>query len=160
MFSFFNKRKKRGFSVLEIITGVTIMTILAGLTVPMFYTSRSSAMNSKVKQELDSIAGAMRNYYIDKLTLADVSPDGTLTKLNQTRYISVIPEDPWGQNYKVGLKWVPDGDDNPTTGTIVFVASSGPDGTFQTILDRENPLFDGEIPSGSDDVVLIVLKIE
>lgn len=98
MFSAMRNRKRKGFSLMELILVVAIMAILAGVLTPMVFASKRAAQDAKALSELDAIATACRAYYSDHNTMAGI----TMDLLAEGGYISQAdPVDPWGNAYDV-----------------------------------------------------------
>jgi prepilin-type N-terminal cleavage/methylation domain-containing protein len=58
-------RQPNGFSLVEILTVITIIAILAGLTLAAFSGVQRSAFRSRAKNEIGALAGALENYKAD-----------------------------------------------------------------------------------------------
>lgn len=63
-----NKRKNKGFSLIELIIAIAILVILTGLLAPQFMKYIERAKQAKGIQTLDSINNGVQVAYIDALT--------------------------------------------------------------------------------------------
>lgn len=65
---YYNKRKNKGFSLIELIIAIAILVILTGLLAPQFMKYIERAKQAKGIQTLDSINNGVQVAYIDALT--------------------------------------------------------------------------------------------
>lgn len=89
-----NKRKKRkGFSMLELVIIIMIMTVLAGTMTNMYFQSKEQARIAKADNETNSIVSAMRAYFAVK---GKFPPLATVwSELTNNGYLPSVPVDPW-----------------------------------------------------------------
>ncbi len=95
-------RKRRGFSLVELMVVVTILGILAAIVLVNFSGSTIRARQSAAATQIASFQTAIGLYHtyhgkypggLDELTKAD-------SKNNNKYYLKSIPKDPWGNGYK------------------------------------------------------------
>ena len=95
--------KRKGFSMLELVITIMIMTVLAGVMSPMFFQSKESANLAKADSEIGAIASALRMYYAQngKFPASATIADATTTVLPLLADAGLIPSgtqrDPWGR---------------------------------------------------------------
>ncbi len=115
---------RRGFSLIELLVVVAIIAILVGVATPYYADYVKDSKRTKALQDLDVLKQAVVLYNSQEDlpyqgTIATTSPylpvlgEGDYNGL-QGRYLTYIPVDPWGKNYKLD----PYG---------AFVYSEGPD---------------------------------
>lgn len=61
------KHRRRGFTLPEVIVVILIISILAAMALPKFFSFREEAKNAVEKQEVGSIRVAITNYYIESI---------------------------------------------------------------------------------------------
>jgi type IV pilus assembly protein PilA len=73
----------RGFTLVELITVMVIIGVLAGIAIPLFLNQRSSAYESQIESDLHNAATAEESYalhhdgvYLTSGTAADLSDEG------------------------------------------------------------------------------------
>ena len=76
-------RDDRGFTLVELITVMVILGILAGIAIPLFLNQRSTAFETQVKSDLHNAAIAEESYalhhdgaYLTTGTAADLTVEG------------------------------------------------------------------------------------
>ncbi|MBV9096953.1 MAG: prepilin-type N-terminal cleavage/methylation domain-containing protein [Frankiaceae bacterium] len=77
------RRGDDGFTLVELITVMVIVGVLAGIAIPLFLNQRSTAFESQVKSDLHNAAIAEESYalhhdgaYLTSGTAADLSDEG------------------------------------------------------------------------------------
>lgn len=80
----------RGYTLLEVMTVVAIVGILATLAVPVYQTSVIRAKESSLRKSLFVLRDVIDQYYADHGQYPD-----TLNDLTEKKYIRNIPEDPF-----------------------------------------------------------------
>lgn len=89
------RRRREGFSLIELLIVVAIIAALVGVAVPFFQDNLSEAQRTKAGQDLEVIKKAIALYDAREprpLTGTDLSP-------LLGRYMQEMPEDPWGNQY-------------------------------------------------------------
>jgi len=87
-------RKKSGFTLIEILTTMTIIAVLAGLALVSFQGARKTARDGKRKADLEQIRSALEMYRADNPTIGYPANLSALTG-----YIT-LPSDPLpGRSY-------------------------------------------------------------
>jgi general secretion pathway protein G len=79
----------RGFTLIELMVVMLILTILAGIAIPTFVGSLRAARESNLKQDLHVMRVAIDNYTDDKLKAPQ-----TLDDLVSAGYLKSVPVDP------------------------------------------------------------------
>src|SRR2546423_1341604 len=64
-----------GFTLIEIMVGIVIIIIFAGVLLPMVLTARKAARNQRLKADLNTIAVALEAYRMDFQDYPTISPD-------------------------------------------------------------------------------------
>ena len=82
--------KQRGFTLIEVLIVVTLVVILAGVSLATYQNSVRRAREATLKEDLFRMRDAMDQYYADKnkwpSSLQDLVTDG---------YLRAIPKDPF-----------------------------------------------------------------
>ena len=61
----FNKRDKKGFTLIELMIVIAIIGILAAIAIPQFTTYRTRSLNSAAVADLRNAATAQESYFVD-----------------------------------------------------------------------------------------------
>jgi general secretion pathway protein G len=105
-----HKRKKAGFTLLEIMVVIVILGILGAIVAPKFMDEPHKARVVKAKLQIGNLSTALNKFYLDNgfyptteqglQALVRKPTVGRIPK-NYTPggYISKIPKDPWGEDY-------------------------------------------------------------
>lgn len=120
----------QGFTLMEILIVVVILSILAITVVPQFMDAPDKARVAKTKSDVKNIETALSMYKLDNFSFPSTSqglnaliqkPSGTPEAKNWKPggYISQVPNDQWGNPYQYL---------NPGNKSIVDVYSFGADG--------------------------------
>jgi len=107
-------KKKKGFTLVELLIVVTIISILAGAVIPNFMGARTKAQVVRAFTDMDAIAKAEEMYYMDHI---DTGYTETLDDLTPT-YIQTLPTAPW-DDYRVSV----------SSKTAYVILNDGPDDT-------------------------------
>jgi general secretion pathway protein G len=83
-------RKRRGFTLIELMIVISIMIILMGIAVPLYQRSLIRARESVLREDLYTLRNAIDQYTLDKQRAPQ-----TLTDLSQSGYVKSIPKDPF-----------------------------------------------------------------
>jgi len=84
-----NRRTQSGFTLIELIIVMTIISILATLAIPYFAAAIKHAREAVLKEDLQTMRMAIDTYTMDK----QKAPQ-SLDDLVQEGYLKAIPEDP------------------------------------------------------------------
>ena len=82
-------RTARGFTLIELIVVMLIISLLASLAVPRYFGSVEKSKSAVLKEDLSLMREALDKYYGDN----DKYP-GTLDELVSRKYLRSIPRDP------------------------------------------------------------------
>jgi len=125
------KQKSQGFTLIEVMVVVVILSILAVFVVPKIMDKPEQARKTQVMQNLRIIEQSLNMYKLDNSNYpsTDQGLDALVTKpsgspeprsWNTEGYINRLPKDPWGGDYQYL---------NPGTHGKIDIFSFGPDGT-------------------------------
>jgi general secretion pathway protein G len=103
--------RKRGFTLMEILIVVVILSILAVAVVPQFLDSPDKAKMARAQADVKNLETALSMYKLDNANFPSTSqglqalvqkPAGTPEARNWKPggYISKLPDDPWGTPYQ------------------------------------------------------------
>jgi general secretion pathway protein G len=101
----------RGFTLIEVMVVVVILSILAAVIVPQIMDKPEQARVAKAKQDIRALETALKMYKLDNFTYPSTDqglealvskPAGTPEAKNwkQGGYIARLPKDPWGDPYQ------------------------------------------------------------
>lgn len=104
------RRTADGFTLVELMVVVVILSVLASLVVPRFMDRPDEARAVKVRQDIQSIQAALDLYRLDNHSYPSTEqgldalverPAGTPPAPNWKAggYLPQMPEDPWGRPY-------------------------------------------------------------
>lgn len=107
--------KKSGFSLIELLVVVAIIAILVGVATPYYSDYVKESKRTKAKQDLDALKQAVVLFnsqedspYLGVLATGTTATEGKLPILGETdfnglqgTYLTYVPTDPWGKNYKL-----------------------------------------------------------
>ncbi|MCQ9617064.1 type II secretion system major pseudopilin GspG [Paenalcaligenes niemegkensis] len=101
-------KNQAGFSLIEIMVVVVIMSIMAVLIVPNLMDRPDQARATAARQDVASIMQALKLYRLDNGSYPDneqglsalvVKPSTGRTPNNWRSYLERLPDDPWGNPY-------------------------------------------------------------
>jgi general secretion pathway protein G len=135
-----NLRKNKGFTLIEVMVVVVILSILAAIVVPKIMDRPEQARVTKARSDIRAMEAALNLYRLDNMiypttdqglealvTQPSDSPEPKNWK--QGGYLDRLPNDPW-QNPYLYL--------NPGSHGAIDIYSSGPDMQAQTDDDIGN----------------------
>lgn len=106
------RRKKAGFTLVEILVVVVILSILAGLVVPRIMSRPEEAKQAKARMQIASLETALKLFKLDSgfypdteqglSALVEKPSTGRIpTKWRAGGYLDKgrVPKDPWGQEF-------------------------------------------------------------
>ena len=100
------KTRRAGFTLVELLTVVAIIALLAALILGLASNAQSKAAESRAESEVSQLAGVVTDYQVkygqvpaNKEVLADflTSINHSLTNENRA---TEMPLDPWGNHYE------------------------------------------------------------
>jgi len=126
-----NRRQSSGFTLIEVMVVVVILSILAVFVVPKIMDKPEQARKTQARQNIRIIESALNLYKLDNFQYpsTDQGLEALVTKpsgspepknWNKDGYIERLPKDSWGNPYQYL---------NPGTHGKIDVFSTGPDGT-------------------------------
>jgi general secretion pathway protein G len=134
-----DKKKIRGFTLIEIMVVLVIIGIMAGLIAPKVSGRLDQARKITAKTDISTIINALRLYKIDNIRYPtkDQGLDSLIKKpttapipnnYRNEGYLEKLPKDPWGNDYVYV---------NPGKHQEIDVYSVGPNGDSTTIEDSD-----------------------
>lgn len=116
-------RSPAGYTLVEILIVMTIMVVLASVSLALYTNSTTRAKESVLRQDLTRMREALTEYYADK----NVYPPN-LQALVDEKYIRRIPEDPFTRSAGTWQEVQSEPDpSNPSDQPGVFDVKSGSD---------------------------------
>ena len=108
-----------GFTLIEVLITLTIIAILMSFVAPYVLNRPDQARDLKLKFDFEAIESALALYKLDngKYPAQELGFDHLVNGDNGSKYLSKVPQDPWGENYIYKV------DNN-----VVEIISLGPDG--------------------------------
>lgn len=127
-----------GFSLLELMVVVVIMSILALVVMPRIIDRPDQARAARVQSDLAVLAGAVKLYKLDNFRYPTTeqglralveAPTASPVPPNYAAngYIDRLPQDPWGNEYQYLQPGVHDEFDIFTLGADGVAGGTGPD---------------------------------
>jgi len=110
-------KRKKGFTLVELLIVVAIIGILAGIAIPNFMGARTKAQVARAFADMDAIGKAEEMYYMDHISTGYTASQDNLT----TTYLRTELTDPWTKDYRICTNGV--ASDN----TVYAILCNGPD---------------------------------
>jgi general secretion pathway protein G len=138
--------RQHGFTLLEIMVVIVILGVLASLTIPSLMGNKDRADRQKAISDIVALENSLDMYRLDNgryptteqgLRALVLKPEiGPQPKnYRSDGYIRRLPQDPWGNDYKI---------DNPGKHGAIDIFSFGPDGERDTGDDIGNWMLDAK----------------
>ncbi|MDB4229487.1 MAG: type II secretion system major pseudopilin GspG [Rhodobacterales bacterium] len=117
-----SSKKITGFTLIEVLITLTIIAILMSFVAPYVLNRPDQARELKLKFDFEAIESALALYKLDngKYPTQELGFDHLVNGENGSKYLSKIPQDPWGSNYIYKI-------DNNN----IEIISLGPDGLLK-----------------------------
>ena len=117
-----SSKKLTGFTLIEVLITLTIIAILMSFVAPYVLNRPDQARELKLKFDFEAIESALALYKLDngKYPTQELGFDHLVNGDNASKYLSKIPQDPWGSNYIYKI-------DNNN----IEIISLGPDGLLK-----------------------------
>ena len=108
-----------GFTLIEVLITLTIIAILMSFVAPYVLNRPDQARDLKLKFDFEAIESALALYKLDngKYPTQELGFDYLINGDSGSKYLSKIPEDPWGSNYIYKME-----------NNVVEIITIGPDG--------------------------------
>lgn len=104
-----NKKRQVGFTLIEIMVVVVIISILGAIIIPKIFDKPDQARVVKAKQDIEAIQSALELYRLDNYVYptTDQGLDALVQKPSANpvpphwkQYLDRLPVDPWGHPYQ------------------------------------------------------------
>ncbi len=103
----FHARKKKGFSLLEVLVVMVILGILMSYVGPKVFGRVAQARTQKVHADFRTIETALKIYRLDNYSYPNaqeglgalVNRPSNARNWKQDGYLDRLPKDPWGRDY-------------------------------------------------------------
>jgi general secretion pathway protein G len=134
-------RRKKGFTLLELMIVIAIIGLLIAIVIPDLLKTRESAEIESCKASLRGVQSALELYY----THYKYYPDNLLTPINEGYLQENGDKDPWGKTLRYrtasgGGSGAADEAQGAKTANNYLIGSDGPDGKQDTDDDVEPPI--------------------
>jgi general secretion pathway protein G len=125
-------RRRRGFTLIEIMVVVVILGILAATIIPQFMGTTQDAKISAAKSQVAELESAIERFYVhmdryptteEGLNVLITAPAGDESKWRGP-YVKMLRADPWGNPYQYVLP----GTHHPTSFDLWSRGADGQDG--------------------------------
>lgn len=101
-------RRRRGFTLMELLVVVAILLILAGSSILAYRAIFAESKISIAKSTATNLKNQLEAYAMSPVSGMRY-PDGGFEELVMRGYLNKVPIDPWGQPYQWALVPSPDG---------------------------------------------------
>lgn len=101
-----NLRNQKGFTIIEMLTVIAIIGILASIAAPSFQRSVIRAKEASLRNSLFVLRDVIDQYYADHGEYPD-----TLETLTEKKYIRTVPSDPFTRSSDTWILIPPDGEE-------------------------------------------------
>jgi len=91
---------KKGFTLIELVMVLSIMSIIAGIALPAYVSMRNEGNYTKAQKEVTFLQSSVEKYWVDNGKLPQTLDDGVLG--NKINILPKEAQDPWktsGKNY-------------------------------------------------------------
>ena len=110
-------RRRAGFTLIELIVVLTIISLLLTLAAPNYFRSMQRSKETALKQNLATLRDAIDKFHSDQGKYPDALAD-----LASRRYLRTLPQDPVTQSAETWITLAPPADAN-TPGQVYDVRS-------------------------------------
>jgi general secretion pathway protein G len=118
-------RRQHGFTLIELMIVMVIITILAGIGLAVYGNSVQHAKEAVLLQDLHEMREAIDKYYADKNHYP-----ASLESLVEDKYIREVPSDPFTKSKDTWQTTIADPEPgNPSAEPGIYNVKSGADGT-------------------------------
>jgi general secretion pathway protein G len=118
-------RRQRGFTLIELMIVMVIITILAGIGLAVYGNSVQHAKEAVLLQDLHEMREAIDKYYADKNHYPS-----SLDSLVEDKYIREVPSDPFTKSKDTWQTTIADPEPgNPSAEPGIYNVKSGAEGT-------------------------------
>ncbi|MGD8998849.1 MAG: type II secretion system major pseudopilin GspG [Granulosicoccaceae bacterium] len=102
------RKRNRGFTLIEVMVVVVILGILASIVIPRVIDRPDEARVTKARQDILTLESALNLYRLDNHVYpstdegleALVRKPASARNWKQGGYIARLPKDPWGEDYR------------------------------------------------------------
>lgn len=127
-----NRRKNKGFTLLEVLLVMAILIILMSLVGAGYFTYFANSQEDAARMQMRTLEQAVKSYYMkigrrpENLQALVQPPSGMTPQQWKGPYLEQqqVPRDPWGNEYQLSYGGDPN---NPRT-LVVVLKSFGTDG--------------------------------
>ena len=118
-------RRQQGFTLIELMIVMVIITILAGIGLAVYGNSVQSAKEATLREDLFQMRDAIDKYYADKNHYP-----ASLDALVEEKYIRAVPDDPMTKSRDTWQTILADPEPgNPSAEPGIYNVKSGAEGT-------------------------------
>ena len=124
-------RRQHGFTLIELMIVMVIITILAGIGLAVYGNSVQSAKEATLREDLFQMRDAIDKYYADKNHYP-----ASLDALVEDKYIRAVPDDPMTKSRDTWQTILAEPEPgNPSAEVGIYNVKSGAEGSTATALD-------------------------